>query len=153
MNERTSVSIRAYAADDCDDVLDVWLAASKVGHPFLSENDLARHRRLVRDIYLPKAETWVAVDGGRLTGFIGLLGQSIGGLFVTPDSLGRGHGKALVLCAARLKGDLNVEVFVDNPIAPGFYRHVGFKETGCGTFEDAGRTLRVIRMRRPADAA
>lgn len=150
MNENECASIRAYDADDCDAVLAIWMAASRVGHPFLSEDDLLRHHAMVREIYLPQAETWLALDGGRPIGFIGLMGQSIGGLFVSPEGHGRGYARALVLHAALLKGNLDVEVFADNPIAPGFYRHVGFVETGRGSFDDAGRSLQVIRMRRPA---
>jgi putative acetyltransferase len=140
------MDIRPYDVRDRDQVLSVWLAASRVGHPFLTEDDLERQQTLVRDVYLPKAETWVAEEGGRIHGFIGLLGNFIGGLFVNPDRHGLGIGRALVEHAARLKGHLAVDVYAANPIAPSFYHRCGFIETGRKEWDDEGRPFELIRM-------
>jgi putative acetyltransferase len=96
--------LRPYAPRDRDEVLAVWLAASRVGHPFLSEADLAEQRRLVAEVYLPRAETWVVEEENRVIGFTGLLDRFVGGLFVAPDRHGRGVGRRLLEHAAALKG-------------------------------------------------
>ena len=57
-------TIRAYSPTDCDRLADIWLEASRVGHPFLSEADLLDQQVKVRNIYLPQAENWVVeLDG------------------------------------------------------------------------------------------
>ena len=150
MTYTVNAGIRPYAgACDRERLLDIWLTASRVGHPFLSEDDLASQMQLVGDVYLPEADNWVIEADGGPAGFIGLLDNFIGGLFVDPAFHGRGLGKRLVLHAAQLKGALDVEVYADNRDACHFYRCMGFVETERLAHDDEGRPLAVIRMRRP----
>jgi ribosomal protein S18 acetylase RimI-like enzyme len=148
--EHQDLVIRRYADEDRDRVLDIWLAASRIGHPFLSEDELAAQRKATREIYLPMAETWIAVAQDKPVGFIGLLDNSIGGLFVDPEAQGRGIGTALVDHATKLKGTLDVEVFAENPIAPSFYRRRGFVETGRRFHGEEIRPRELIRMKQGA---
>lgn len=141
------MNIRPYEARDRDQTLSIWLAASRVGHPFLGEEILAEQQVLVRDVYLPNAETWVADDHGQVVGFIGLLGDFVGGLFVAPERHGSGVGRNLIEHAFGLKGALTVEVYAANPIAPDFYRRCGFVEIGRKDHDDEGRPFPLIRMR------
>lgn len=150
MKHAHGATIRAHTDADRERLAEIWLEASRVGHPFLPEADLLGQQAMVRDIYLPQAENWVAELDGKPVGFIGLIDAFIGGLFVTPSAHGHGLGKALVLCAAGLKGDLEVEVSAANDTAVGFYRRLGFAETLRHDEDDEGRRLQVIRMRRPA---
>ncbi len=140
-------TIRAYSdATDRHRLADIWLAASRVGHPFLPEADLLDQQAKVRDIYLPQAENWVVEVDGKPSGFIGLIDDFIGGLFVDPSAHGRGLGQALVRHAAGLKGNLDVEVYAANETAVGFYRRLGFVETLRRAEDDERRPLQVIRM-------
>lgn len=150
MKHAHGATIRAYSVADRERLAEIWLEASRVGHPFLSEADLLGQQAKVRDIYLPQAENWVAELDGEPAGFIGLIDDFIGGLFVDPAAHGHGLGTALVLYAARLKGDLEVEVYAANDTAVGFYRGLGFAETLRHDEDDEGRPLEVIRMRRAA---
>jgi putative acetyltransferase len=151
MKHAHGATIRAYSdTTDRDRLADIWLEASRIGHPFLTETDLTGQLAKVRDIYLPQAENWVAEIDGRPAGFIGLIDSFIGGLFVDPATHGHGLGKALVLHAAKLKGSLDVEVYADNEAAVAFYNRIGFAETLRHDQDDEGRPLKVIRMRRPA---
>lgn len=141
------MNIRPYDLRDQEQALSVWLEASRVGHPFLGEEVLAQQQVLVRDVYLPEAETWVADEDGRIIGFIGLLDDLVGGLFVAPDQHGKGVGRALIKHASDLKGSLTVEVYAANPMAPDFYRRCGFVEFERKDHDDEGRPLELIRMR------
>ena len=141
--------IRAYSdTSDRNRLAEIWLDASRVGHPFLSEADLLDQQAKVREIYLPQAENWVVELDGEPAGFIGLIDSFIGGLFVAPAAHGHGLGKALVLHAAALKGALDVEVYAANEAALGFYRRIGFVEVLRHSQDDEGRPFEVIRMRR-----
>jgi putative acetyltransferase len=60
-----------------------------VVHPFLSADFLDEERVSIPNVYLPKAETWVWETDGRVIGFISLLGNEVGALFVHPDFI---HG-------------------------------------------------------------
>lgn len=143
------MQIRAYTPSDRAAVLDIWLEASKVGHPFLPLAELNRQQALVGDVYLPISETWVAEQEGRIVGFIGLLESFIGGLFVDPKQHGNGVGRRLIDHAYRLKGSLSVEVYADNPIAPTFYARCGFTEIGRKDHDDEGRPLALLVLKKP----
>lgn len=138
--------IRKY--DDQKDhqaALDIWFRASRKGHPFLSEEDLLQQRKIVSEEYFPVADMFVYEQDGKIRGFIGLIGQYIGGLFVSPEDSGRGIGRELLEFAQRLKGSLSVEVYALNS-AVQFYEKCGFRETGRKPTDDQGRPLQIIIM-------
>ncbi len=147
-----ALRIRPYEPEDEDAVIAVWLAASAHGSPFLLGEGMAERERLVREVYLVKAENWLGVDEtGRVIGLLGMLDQEdgpceVGGLFVHPDAHGQGHGRALLDHAAALKGALTLEVFERNRNARDFYRHMGFAESGRRVDDVTGYVL--IRMDR-----
>ncbi|GGK46063.1 GNAT family N-acetyltransferase [Salinarimonas ramus] len=145
------MNIRPYdAARDLERCLAIWRAASEVGHPFLGREALDADADLVRDVYMPRAETYVAEEDGRVVGFVALLDAFVGGLFVDPAAHGRGVGAALVAHAARKQGLLEVEVYAQNAGARAFYTRVGFVETQRRDEDDQGRPHALVRMTRPA---
>ncbi|MEP3245363.1 MAG: GNAT family N-acetyltransferase [Sneathiella sp.] len=121
--------MRHYTEEDTDALLEIWRKANTLAHPFLEEAFVKQVAKDMRCIYLPNAETWVMEEEGRPIGFIALVKDEIGGLFLDPDFHGNGFGKALVDHALSLKGTLSVEVFEKNRIGRRFYERYGFIET------------------------
>ena len=119
--------IRRYRPQDCEPVLSVWAAASALAHPFLSEGFLEQERQDIRNVYLPRAETWVWEADGHVVGFISLRGNEVGAVFVDPRFQRSGIGWALLDHARALRGDLEVEVFSENRIGRAFYAKYGFE--------------------------
>ncbi|WP_319497021.1 GNAT family N-acetyltransferase [uncultured Cohaesibacter sp.] len=119
--------IRTFISEDTDAVIAIWRSASELAHAFLPAEFMHEAERLTREIYLPQAETWVYERNGVILGFIGLIDDYIGGLFVDPAHHGEGIGRALVDKAVAEKGSLAVEVFVDNAIGRRFYAAYGFQ--------------------------
>lgn len=140
------VIIRAYQASDKPSLSSIWYRASLEAHSFLGGDRLQDQRKLIEDVYLEKAETWVAMINDRPIGFIGLLDSFIGGLFVDPDVQGCGTGRILIRHALALKGELSLEVYADNERACRFYSRLGFKITSQRSEDDEGLPFRNIRM-------
>ena len=118
--------IREYQTKDTDTLVAIWSKANALAHPFLPKDFVAQVADDMRNIYLPKAETWVLEKEDKPIGFIALIDDEIGGLFLDPEHHGKGHGKAMVDHALALKGPLRVEVFKDNAIGRTFYDRNGF---------------------------
>ncbi|MGO3741367.1 GNAT family N-acetyltransferase [Kerstersia sp.] len=143
----SAIHIRAYEAADLPCLSAIWFEASRRVHGFLGEARLAAQRQLIEDSYLPKAETWVACQAGQAVGFIGLLDNFIGGLFVDPAAQGGGVGQALMAHALRLKGPLELEVYAANTQALRFYQRLGCAETGRQAEDSEGLPFAVVQLR------
>ena len=122
-----SVQIRHYKESDLEGVLASWETATRLAHPFMTDEFITQERKNVAEIYLPNTDTWVVELGGNVEGFIALMGNEVGAIFLQPEFHGKGAGKALMDKAQELHGDLEVEVFKDNAIGRNFYSKYGFE--------------------------
>lgn len=118
--------IRKYSADDADTLMAIWERSNAFAHPFLSNEIVLRLAQEVRDVHLPNAEIYVLEEVGRTIGFVAMIENEVGGLFIEPTEIGKGYGKALLDYAVSLKGPLSVEVFEDNAVGRPFYERYGF---------------------------
>ena len=119
-------NVRHYHPSDLEDVLSSWENASKFAHPFLKDDFLAQERKNIPELYLPNADTWVVESDNQVVGFIALIGNEVGALFLQPMHQGNKAGKLMMDKAQALHGDLEVEVFEKNSIGRHFYSHYGF---------------------------
>ena len=138
--------VRQYKDADLPDVLSSWENASRISHPFLSSEFLEQERYNVPNLYLPNADTWVIEHKGKVIGFIALLGNKVGAVFVQPEFQGTGAGRALMDKAQELHGDLEVEVFEANSIGCRFYLNYGFELLGKKTHEETGHEILRLRF-------
>lgn len=122
------MQIRQYKDSDLDAVLSSWEAATRLAHSFMTDEFIAQERINVAEVYMPNTDTWVVDIGGKVEGFIALMGNEVGAIFVQPRCHGKGVGKALMDKAQALHGDLDVEVFKENSIGRKFYSRYGFEQ-------------------------
>lgn len=120
--------IRKYKDTDTESVVDIWHKASAVAHPFLTTDFLNSEADNIRSLYLPNTETWVAEKDDILVGFISLMGNEVGALFVDPVFHGQKIGKSLMDIAAKQHSTLVLDVFEKNSMGRRFYKRYGFKE-------------------------
>ncbi len=80
-----------------------------------------------------------------MVGFISLLGNEVGGIFVDPMWHGQGIGRALMDHARASRDYLELEVFEANEIGRAFYNAYGY--TAVGERLDAKTGLRQLRLR------
>lgn len=121
------MNIRPYVETDLQAVLSSWEVATRLAHPFMTDAFIAQERVNVAEIYMPNTDTWVIEIDGKVEGFVALMGNEVGAIFLQPDCHGRGAGKALMDKAQALHGDLEVEVFKKNSKGRQFYARYGFE--------------------------
>ena len=121
-------SIRIATESDYLEIMRIWLEGSRLAHPFLDEEELAYQKEEIETKYLGEVEMWVAeTEEKQILGFIGLIDNFIGGLFVDPAHHTQGIGTKLVLWARELKKEpLEVDVFLGNEGARKFYNKLDF---------------------------
>lgn len=118
--------IRKHTHDDLERILDVWYASSTLAHPFLKSDFVAKVKSDMRNIYLPDSETWVYEVDDEIIGFISMISNEIGGLFVEPGRIGSGIGTQLLNFIGEIHPILEVEVFAQNSIGRAFYAKHNF---------------------------
>lgn len=125
------VLVRPMEPADCDEAAGVWWhsrhsASAYVPPSIHSAEDV---RAWFRDILLPDAQTWLAVDGDRVVAVLTLDGDDLDQLYVAPEYAGQGVGSMLVDLAKDLRpGGLALWTFQSNLPAQAFYRSHGFTE-------------------------
>ncbi len=137
--------IRKYDTDDHAELLDVWYDAAQIAHPCWTRDSFEQERKNISQEFLPIAETWVFERDGRVVGFIALLDNEVGGIFVAPTHQGQGIGRALMDRARASRDHLELEVFEANEIGRTFYDAYGFVIVGERLDEKTG--LRLLRLR------
>lgn len=143
--------IRQYKVSDLEAVLNSWEVATRLAHPFMTDEFIAQERTNVAEIYMPNTDTWVAELEGEVKGFIALMGNEVGAIFLQPNCHGQGVGKALMDKAQEIHGNLEVEVFKVNNIGRNFYSEYGFEQLEEKLHEPTGQ--QVLRLKFTANKA
>ncbi|NLI91207.1 MAG: GNAT family N-acetyltransferase [Peptococcaceae bacterium] len=118
--------IRRYRETDQEEVLKVWLRESLKSHSFIPAEFWKGYLDTLRNQYLPEWNTFVAEQDGQIIGFISLVGNYVGALFVSTEFQRQGIGSALLDFAYKTFGSLFVDVYKENIQALAFYKKIGF---------------------------
>lgn len=132
-------TIRALQPEqDLEAVIALWYQASIISHDFVPDQFWRDACPLMREVYLPLAETSVMVENGRIVGFVSCLEHQIAALFVAPDCQGKRVGSALLAHALNGREVATLNVYAANVRAQHFYERHGFQVTGDGVDDATG---------------
>ena len=120
--------IRKWNTNQFDPLLELWLESTTYAHPFIAAQYWQESLPIVRDTYLPAAETWIFEDEQRLQGFVSVIeARFVGALFVAPTLLHHGIGSALLSVVKQHFSERSLEVYQKNSRAVNFYHTQGFR--------------------------
>lgn len=119
--------IRKYQNSDLNSIIHIWEEASKGAHPFLEFNYTNMVKEQLINIYIPKADTWIYTHNNEVLGFISMLNNVIGGLFVCPKHHRKGIGTQLIDSIKNNYSEILVDVFDKNVLGKVFYEKYGFQ--------------------------
>lgn len=129
--------IRSFRAGDLEPVLQIWLEANEEAHAFIDPSYWQDRREMVREA-LSCADIYVYELEGAVTGFIGLSGDHVEGLFVAAGRRSCGVGKALLDFVKERHSHLTLDVYEKNNRALRFYSREGFAICSKGTDPETG---------------
>ena len=130
-------------------LLCVWENSVKATHLFLSDNEMNNIKR-----YVPQALNDVPVlvvaenEKGEPIGFMGISGQMLEMLFIANENRGQGIGKQLLQYGVKNYAVNELTVNEQNPLAKGFYEHMGFKVYKRTELDEQGNPYPLLYMKR-----
>jgi GNAT superfamily N-acetyltransferase len=135
--------LREFEAADFDELLPMWRASFEHGVGITDPHSLAEQRDYFWAEVALKNRIRVALEEGRLVGFVAATADSVAQLFVRVGHHRQGIGSALLGWAkSQSAGRLWLYTFAQNARARAFYEKHGFKTTAFG-FEPTWRLADV----------
>lgn len=129
--------IRKADKNDMDNVVRIWYETNLSAHSFIPGQYWSSQFEAVKEM-LPLAELYVYDQAGKVTGFVGLDGDYIAGIFVDSNAQSNGIGRQLLEYTKALKAELSLNVYQKNERAVRFYQREGFVIQSEGVDEITG---------------
>lgn len=132
-----------------EQLLKVWDSSVKATHLFLSEDEIGNIKR-----YVPQALNDVPIlviaenEGGNPVGFMGIADKMLEMLFISNESRGQGIGKQLLQYGIENYSINELAVNEQNPLAKGFYEHMGFEVYKRTEWDEQGNPYPLLYMKR-----
>jgi putative acetyltransferase len=129
-------------------LLRVWESSVRATHKFLTEENITSLKPLVKTGVLHVAHViCVEDDKNEIQAFMGIDGDKIEMLFVSPIMRGKGIGKRLIAYAVDEMKIKFVDVNEQNEQAVGFYEHLGFKVFERSELDEQGNPFPILHMK------
>ncbi|UYQ93329.1 GNAT family N-acetyltransferase [Chitinophaga horti] len=139
------MSIRKATSNDYPDIMRVWESSVLATHHFLAQADFELFKSIIPTQVLPVLELYVMGDR-HIAGVLGVADGNLEMLFIEEGSRGAGYGKQLVRFAIDELNVLRVDVNEQNAQAVGFYKKMGFVQTGRSDVDGMGRPYPLLHL-------
>lgn len=130
-------------------LLAVWESSVKATHLFLSADEINKIKQ-----YVPQALNNVPVlvvaqnEKEIPVGFMGISGQKLEMLFIANENRGQGIGKLLLQTGIKNYAINELAVNEQNPLAKGFYEHMGFMVYKRTKLDEQGNPYPLLYMKK-----
>ena len=131
-----------------EQLLEVWENSVKTTHLFLSDNEIENIKKYVPQALKGISHLIVAENESKFPiGFMGLEEQKLEMLFISPEERGKGLGKKLIRYGIENYSINEVAVNEQNPLAKGFYEHMGFQVYKRTDNDEQGNPYPILYMK------
>lgn len=131
-----------------EQLLAVWENSVKATHLFLSEREIENIKKYVPQALKEIPYLIIVENGNQIpVGFMGIVEQHLEMLFISHEERGKGLGKELLKYGIEKYSVNDLAVNEQNPLAKGFYEHMGFeiyKRTEC---DEQGNPYPLLYMK------
>ena len=141
-------NITSVEPEEHDDLLDLWEASVRATHHFLKEENILFFKQTIHEHkYFELVElTCIRSENDSILGFSGIIDDSLEMLFIHPDAIGKGIGKALLKHVIETKKIYKVDVNEQNARAVDFYLHHGFKVISRSELDGTGKPFPILHL-------
>ncbi len=139
-----NINIKGITKNDIPAIVEIWHEASLKAHGFIPEDYWSTNKELMKNLYIPESETYQAVQGEQILGFISLIDNYLAALFIKPEFQENGVGSSLLHYAKTLRDSLNLKVFSKNSKSVDFYKRKGFSVTAESIDNDTGENELIM---------
>lgn len=139
--------IRQMKETDLPEVMEIWQRANEEAHAFIPAAYWQENYDMVCEL-LPQAEVYVYEKNVQLSGFIGMNGEYIAGIFVRQSARSQGVGRQLIDHVKDRKERLTLQVYEKNKRAVHFYQREGFRVVSRDVDEDTGEAEYVMEWKK-----
>ncbi len=129
-------------------LVDVWEGSVRATHHFLSDDEILKIKEYVPEAIKEVPVLLLAKDAdGNTAGFLGIADNRIEMLFVSAEYRGQGIGSKLLSRGIAEYGANELAVNEQNPLAKGFYEHMGFEVFRRTDFDEQGNPYPLLYMK------
>jgi len=129
------------------EMLNVWENSVRATHNFITEEDIEFFKPIIIEQAFPAITLKCVKDeSGSILGFVGVHASKIEMLFILNEARRQGVGKVLLHYAIKQLNATKVDVNEQNPLAVGFYEHMGFKIVSRSPLDDMGKPFPILHM-------
>ena len=130
-------------------LLDVWKSSVKATHLFLSEDEIENIKKYIPQALKEIPHLLIVENENQIpVGFMGIVEQHLEMLFISREERGKGFGKELLKYGIEKYAVNDLAVNEQNPLAKGFYEHIGFEVYKRTELDEQGNPYPLLYMKR-----
>lgn len=131
-----------------EQLLIAWESSVKATHLFLSENEIESIKKYVPQALKQIPHLIIVENKNQVpVGFMGIENQHLEMLFVSNEERGKGLGKELLNYGIEQYSVNDLAVNEQNPLAKGFYEHMGFEVYKRTDRDEQGNPYPLLYMK------
>ena len=131
-----------------EQLLKVWESSVKATHLFLSAHEIEDIKKYVPQALKEIPHLMIVENENQIpVGFMGIIEQHLEMLFISYEERGKGLGKELLKYGIEKYSVNDLAVNEQNPLAKGFYEHMGFKVYKRTECDEQGNPYPLLYMR------
>ena len=132
-----------------EQLLKVWESSVKATHLFLSEDEIENIKKYVPQSLKEVPYLIIIENKNQIpVGFMGITEQHLEMLFISNEERGKGLGKKLLQYGIEKYSINDLAVNEQNPLAKGFYEHMGFEVYKRTEYDEQGNHYPLLYMKR-----
>lgn len=132
-----------------DQIVGVWESSVRATHLFLSQEEIEDIKKYVPQAIMEVPHLMVIKDDNdSLMGFMAIAQRRLEMLFIAQEGRGHGYGKYLLQYGISHYSIHDLAVNEQNPLARGFYEHMGFQVYKRTKNDEQGNPYPLLYMKR-----